>query len=139
MQSRRPILAVDFDGTLTEDHCFPQLGTPKKKIIELVKKYQAAGWIIILWTCRTGFLLDEAVEFCKEQGIYPDYINENAPYVVPNFRKIFADIYLDDKGFNANMDIELLEAMITDIKTYPWISMDDIKNEREKANGSTGN
>lgn len=99
------IYAVDFDGTLC-DSVFPGLGPPNKKLIKHLIKRRKEGNKIILWTCRGGERLDEAVEWCREQGLEFDAINDNIPenYDIhpfnPNPRKVFADVYIDDKAIN---------------------------------------
>ena len=98
--SRPRIIAVDFDGTLCECK-FTDIGAPIPPVIEYVKRLRAAGNIIILWTCRTGQNLTDAVTWCKQQGLTFDYINENVKQNVEQYggdtRKIFADVYIDDK------------------------------------------
>lgn len=95
------ILAVDFDGTLCRD-AYPEIGEPKTDIIDLVKSYQEYGWRIVLWTCRNREALEAAVKWCEEQGLKFDAINQNIPEVQECFggdtRKVFADVYLDDKN-----------------------------------------
>ena len=65
-------------------------------MIEMRKK----GHKLILWTCRTGKALDEAVRWCEGHGLEFDAINENLPEIVAKFdgesRKIFANVYIDD-------------------------------------------
>ena len=97
-----PILAVDFDGTLVENE-FPGIGKPDHVIAGVVRAYQDMGWKIILWTCRTDKMLQDAVNFCKEQlGIEFDAVNDNLPEVQQYFggstRKVFANMYLDDRN-----------------------------------------
>lgn len=102
------VIAVDFDGTLCE-HKFPEIGEIKEihqKVINFIRTSKNKGHTIILWTCREDLserqYLTEAVNWCKENNIPIDYINE---YPMPNFkgfatRKVCADIYIDDKAFN---------------------------------------
>ena len=94
------IVAVDFDGTLCED-AYPEIGEPKPDIIQAIKDYKAMGWRVILWTCRNYEQLVQAVEWCAERGVTFDAINQNIPEVQAMFggdtRKVFADIYIDDK------------------------------------------
>lgn len=96
----RKIHAVDFDGTLAVTR-FPEIIKPKRVVIWMCKKLKKRGDILILWTCRCGGDLDDAVRFCKAQGLEFDYINENVPENVEKFgndsRKIFAHNYIDDK------------------------------------------
>lgn len=95
------ILAVDFDGTLCED-CFPNIGEPIPATVGLVKAYQRVGWKIVLWTCRNGDALVEAVAWCKQHGLTFDAVNTNIQEVQDLFggdtRKVYADRYLDDKA-----------------------------------------
>lgn len=108
-------IAVDFDGTLCENK-FPDIGAPKPLVIEYIKRQAAAGAHIILYTCRENGtkrnLLDEALQFCAEQGIKLYAVNENPDNTFPEEygtsfggRKVFADIYIDDKARNVN-DLE---------------------------------
>lgn len=100
-QKRRVVIAVDFDGVLCEDQ-WPQIGPEKKDNIELAKFRKQAGAALILWTCRCGEQLDEAVAWCRERGLEFDAVNENLPERVAFYgsesRKISADEYWDDKA-----------------------------------------
>lgn len=95
------ILAVDFDGTLCED-AYPEIGKPNTNVIGLVQSYRQQGWRIVLWTCRNREALDAAVAWCSQQGLEFDAVNTNIPEVQEMFggdtRKVFADVYLDDKN-----------------------------------------
>lgn len=95
------IIAVDFDGTLCESR-YPWIGAPKKAVIEYILNQKRRGAKIILWTCRVGTRLDEAVDWCRKQGIEFDAVNENIQYMVDLYgsdcRKIFANEYIDDKA-----------------------------------------
>lgn len=97
------ILAVDFDGTLCLDE-YPNIGEPRAEVIEFVKSYQSSGWKIVLWTCRNNAYLEEAVRWCREHGLEFDAVNTNIPEVRELFqgdtRKVFADLYLDDKNIS---------------------------------------
>lgn len=93
----RPILAVDLDGTITRDNDFPNLGPVKKDCIEVLQRLKRWGCIIILWTCRDGKYLTDALNYCKHHGIPIDYANENCSELTfPTSRKIFANYYIDD-------------------------------------------
>jgi len=107
---RRKVIAVDFDGTLCT-HRFPEIGSIGKihnNVHNYIKAEKENGSIIILWTCREDSserkYLTEAVEWCKQHDIPIDYVNEypmpGSP--CPKFatRKVYADIYIDDKAMN---------------------------------------
>lgn len=106
MNMRRKIIAVDFDGTLcmNEDTCnWPYLGQPNEKLVEKLKQLQAEGNALILWTCREGELLEQAVAWCRIFcGLNFDAVNDNIPatkvFFGGNPRKICCDYYIDNKG-----------------------------------------
>ena len=76
---RRKIIAVDFDGTIATIKKFPEIGEPIQSTIKQLKREQAKGARLILWTCRANERLDAAVEWCKEQGLEFEAVNENLP------------------------------------------------------------
>ena len=94
------LIAVDFDGTIVED-AYPKIGSPKLFAFETLKRLQDDGHRLILWTYRSGKRLDEAVEFCLENGIKFYSVNKSYPEEVfdPSLsRKINADIFIDDRN-----------------------------------------
>jgi hypothetical protein len=75
-------IAVDFDGTIVE-HEYPGIGKEK------------------LFAFQNGKELDEAVEYCRRNGVEFYAVNKNYPEEIFNetvSRKIDADIYIDDKN-----------------------------------------
>ena len=100
------IYAVDFDGTLCE-YAWPGIGAMNYKLIRTLIALRAKGDKVILWTCRVGDKLDEAVEWCKARGLEFDAINENLPEIVEEFgcdsRKIFANVYIDDRAVDPDL------------------------------------
>lgn len=103
MSRKYTIYAVDFDGTLCES-VFPGIGNPNMELISHLIKRRKQGNKIILWTCRVEERLQEAVEWCKRYGLEFDTVNENLPEMVEQWggesRKVFADVYIDDKAVN---------------------------------------
>lgn len=101
------IIAVDFDGTLCYSE-WPELGEANKKLIDYLLNEQASGNKLILWTCRAGKALSDAIDWCHNQGLSFDAINDNLPEIIElygnNSRKITCDIYIDDR----NMPIEAI-------------------------------
>lgn len=97
------IIAVDFDGTLCSP-AWPGIGEENTGLIEYLKEQKEKGTRLILWTCRSGEMLREAVGWCKERGLEFDAVNENLPELIELYqndcRKINADIYIDDKAAN---------------------------------------
>lgn len=104
MSREYTIYAVDFDGTLCES-IHPGIGEPNIELINHLKKKKSKGKVkLILWTCRCGERLDEAIAWCRRLGLEFDYVNENVPEMIKEYgndcRKIFADVYIDDKAVN---------------------------------------
>lgn len=93
-------IAVDFDGTLVHDQ-YPEIGVIKHKVFNEAKKQRSLGAKIILWTCRNGVPLEDAVKFCSDNGLEFDAVNENLDEVKMLFggdtRKVYANEYWDDK------------------------------------------
>jgi hydroxymethylpyrimidine pyrophosphatase-like HAD family hydrolase len=93
-------IAVDFDGTIVE-HEYPEIGKEKLFAFRTLKELEKKGARLILWTFRAGKELDEAVEFCKNNGIEFYAVNKNYPEEIYDgtiSRKIDADIFIDDKN-----------------------------------------
>lgn len=93
-------IAVDFDGTIVE-HQYPEIGKEKLFAFQTLKELEKRGARLILWTFRTGKELDDAVEYCRKNGIEFYAVNKNYPEEVMDdtvSRKIDADIYIDDKN-----------------------------------------
>jgi hypothetical protein len=95
------VIAVDFDGTLCSNK-WPEIGEPNTKLIEELIRYRLQGNKLILWTCRCGERLEEAIRWCKYYGLEFDSVNDNLPELVKlfgnNCRKVNADKYIDDKN-----------------------------------------
>jgi len=95
------IICVDFDGTLCE-HKFPEIGEPYLEVINKLKLRRQHGDKLILWTCRDGRPLDEAVAWCKQLGLEFDAVNDDLPEIKKNFifksKKVYGDVYLDDRN-----------------------------------------
>lgn len=95
------IIAVDFDGTIVE-HEYPAIGKEKLFAFQTLRELQKLDHQLILWTYRYGKELDQAVEYCRQNGVEFYAINCNYPEEEfdPEImsRKINADIYIDDRN-----------------------------------------
>jgi hypothetical protein len=115
----KKIISVDFDGTIV-GHDFPDIGEPLPGAIETLKAFKAAGWKLILWTCRENekkrAYLDEAVEFCRSHGVEFDAVNE--PHYETDFRdhrplrKPYFTYSIDDRNVGGMMDWDLIRRII---------------------------
>lgn len=107
------IIAIDFDGTIVE-HTFPTVGPPVPHAIEVMKKLQAAGHKLILYTMRSDKdtpnhgkgeilstdgekFLTQAVEYCRNNGIDFWAVNNNPDQHTWTISpKVYANLYIDD-------------------------------------------
>jgi hydroxymethylpyrimidine pyrophosphatase-like HAD family hydrolase len=100
INSNSKTIAIDFDGTIVE-HEFPRIGKEMLFAFATIKELHKKGHKLILWTYRTGDLLDEAVEYCKKNGVEFYAVNKNYPeeeFTPDIARKLIADIFIDDRN-----------------------------------------
>ncbi|MBT7424534.1 MAG: hydrolase [Flavobacterium sp.] len=100
LPNKHLIIAIDFDGTIVED-AYPKIGKPMIFAFETMKKLQSEGHRLILWTYRTEKKLQEAVDFCKQQGLEFYAINKSYPeeeFDGKISRKIHATFFVDDRN-----------------------------------------
>lgn len=95
------VIAVDFDGTIVE-HKYPAIGKEMLFAFATMKALQQKGHKLILWTFRSGRTLEEAVEFCRKNGIEFYAVNKNYPEEqfeeATISRKVNADVFIDDRN-----------------------------------------
>lgn len=103
--SKSPIIAVDFDGTITL-HEFPKIGPACPGVFKWLKEFQRLGARLILWTMRSDGpdedrrVLSEAVAFCKENGVEFWGVNSNPQqHSWTCSSKQYAHLYIDDAAF----------------------------------------
>lgn len=108
------ILAVDFDGTLSFGE-WPNIGPANKDLFEYLRERKEQGDKLILWTCRCGENLSNAVEWCKDNGLTFDAVNGNLPETIAKYgvdsRKITCDYYIDDKAVKDYRYLEINKAV----------------------------
>lgn len=103
------IIAVDFDGTIV-DHRYPAIGQAVPGVFPWLKRFQALGARLILWTMRSDTqqggkskqipTLTKAVEFCRQNGIKFWGVNQNPEQSEwTESPKQHAHIYIDDAAF----------------------------------------
>lgn len=108
------VIAIDFDGTITKENLYPEIGELKeyvKEAINTIAKYNT----ICIWTCREGTPKHDAIKFLIKNGINYNMINES-PYdcLNPGMRKIIADYYIDDRALFAEIDWHRIEKYFVD-------------------------
>lgn len=123
------ILAIDFDGTIVE-HKFPYIGKLLPGAKETINKWKDEGHRIIIWTCRNmvepaypeieDATIFGAKRFLDENGIKYDAINsdvESVPFYI-QARKVFADIYIDDRNLGGFPGWKVADQIIYNKVTY---------------------
>lgn len=116
MATRPKILALDLDDTLLHD-AHPDLGSPIDGVIPQLEALRATGWVIVIWTVRNED--KEISEHLKRLGIPFDYINDHPWNFKGASRKIYADVYLDNRALNFDGETKGLAAKINSFKPWP--------------------
>lgn len=107
-QHGKIVVAVDYDDTIS-----PWKFKDKEDLIELdktiniLKVAKETGAYITVWSACDKARFNEIKEYCHSKGLEIDSINEN-PIDLPygKDRKIYANIYIDDRGgINEALDI----------------------------------
>ncbi len=128
-------VAVDFDGTIVENK-YPQIGEPLLFAFETLQELQKRGFILILWTVRSGQLLDEAVAFCLMNGIEFYAVNRNHPeeHDCDYFsRKLDVDVYIDDRNLGGFPGWEAAFQMLCPDEPLTAVQKRVLKNYRKKS------
>ena len=119
-------IAIDFDGVLCTDE-YPEIGAPNWLVIREAAALRKSGACLILWTCREGQRLQEAVDACKGWGLEFDAVNENPPFFQSlwqnDCRKVGADEYWDDRSVYVGPGKEFrhLHGSSVELRSHRWI------------------
>ncbi|MBW2637896.1 MAG: hydrolase [Deltaproteobacteria bacterium] len=100
MKRRYKIAAIDFDGVIKPTIENNKYDPPTAECIETLKALKAAGWKLVLWTCRAGRNLKAATNYLKKHGLLHlfDAINNNVhPIRYKTSQKVIATVYIDDR------------------------------------------
>lgn len=133
-------IAIDFDGTIVENE-YPKIGDERMFATDTLKMLIKDRHQLILWTCREGQLLDEAINWCKERGVEFWAINKDFPEedITKNqqfSRKIKADLFIDDRMVGGLPDWGTIYQMIKHNKTQEQIIKESFgkvyKNDKPK-------
>lgn len=104
-----PIVSVDYDGTLTTDNDYPNVGCINSLAVHYCKKYKELGGKLLLNTCRAGRPLTTALLALSKEGLTFDAVNKNVQEQLNYWNetapdteispKPFAHLYIDDRAF----------------------------------------
>lgn len=96
-------IAIDFDGTLFKTQ-WPEILEPNRHVIDQALDAQRNGAQLILWTCREGKLLEDALAACEKEGLHFDAVNDSTESWKRIWgtspRKVGATEYWDDRAVN---------------------------------------
>jgi len=134
-------VCVDFDGTIVE-HMYPNIGKPVPGAIDTLNELKSRyGIKIILLTMRGHKLyyephyttdpleaepegrdcLQEAIDYCAENGLQFDYVNENREQISwTDSNKVYGHLYIDDAAAGC--------PLISVPDGRPYINWDVIRN-----------
>ena len=120
-------IAVDFDGTIVE-HRYPKIGEEIPFATETLKILAKERHKLILWTVREGELLEEAIEWCRQRGVFFYSVNKDYPEEEKSHngfsRKLKADLFIDDRNLGGLPDWGTIYQMIHEQKPYEPVLCD---------------
>lgn len=114
----RIIIALDFDDTIfpynkkvtTQEDC--------DKVISILKAAQTLGTIITINTASIPERFEFILQYCKNRGLEIASLNTNAEHLpYGNNGKIYANIYLDDRG-GLEQSLEILQNTMKKYQEY---------------------
>ena len=102
-----PIIAVDYDETLTTNNDYPNAGCINMLAVHYCKEFRRRGGLLLLLTCRAGIPLNNALESLAKEGLTFDAVNANVQEQLDRWLdtdtvispKPFAHMYIDDRAF----------------------------------------
>ncbi len=112
-------IVTDFDGTLAEFATYPEIGKPKKNVIEKLRKLHDEGYEIVVSSCRFNRKDEEEArneeEYNKELKTIKAWLkSNNVPYDrLWMQEKPKALVYLDDRAVNVN-DLDSIDKLLED-------------------------
>lgn len=120
-------IAVDFDGTIVE-HRYPKIGEEIPFATETLKILAQERHKLILWTVREGELLEEAIEWCRQRGVFFYSVNKDYPEEEKSHngfsRKLKADLFIDDRNLGGLPDWGTIYQMIHEQRPYEPVLCD---------------
>lgn len=90
----RIIIAFDFDDTVFDTH---ENGWMYEGVIQTLNRWTGRAYFIC-WSASGKERYPMMQEYFDRFGIPCDAINQNAPWISIKHRKIYANVYLDDRA-----------------------------------------
>ena len=92
---KNKIVAIDFDGTITENLPFPQVANIRDEAKIYIPKLYQLGCKLVLWTARKEPYYSECINILKEHNLLKYF---SFDYDTGYSGKLIADFYLDDRS-----------------------------------------
>ena len=92
---KKLIIAVDFDGTIYDTY---GEGRVFNDVINLLKRCAKIGAYFIVFTCRRDDEQHIIIDCLNENNLPYDKINDNVEFTMVTGRKVYYNIFLDDRA-----------------------------------------
>ena len=131
------LIAIDFDGTIVS-HRYPRIGTERPFAFDTLRRLQADGHKLILWSVREGDLLQEAVDYCRANGVEFYAVNRDYPEEEQSrnnhySRKLKVDLFIDDRNLGGLPDWGVIYDMISSDRPFePVPDTDRLPEEKPR-------
>ena len=132
------LIAIDFDGTIVS-HRYPRIGTERPFAFDTLRRLQADGHKLILWSVREGALLQEAVDYCRANGVEFYAVNRDYPEEEQSrnnhySRKLKVDLFIDDRNLGGLPDWGVIYDMISSGRPFePVPDADRLPEEKPRS------
>jgi hypothetical protein len=108
-----PDILCDFDGVLCETGHWPEIGPPRRKMIDYIISLQRKGHRITIYTCRDWWHRNNIEKWCDEQGFTPDVVVCGKPL----------GIIVDDLSVNPVVKKPTVEGLVEKLNN-DWVKND---------------
>lgn len=98
------VVAFDFDDTVYDFH---KKGRVYKNIIQLLKDLKSINCYLICWTGSED--MEFVKDYLNDNNIPFDSINTHPPFYKSGSKKVYANVYLDDRAGLRQVYDELTE------------------------------
>ena len=119
------IIAIDFDGTIAKTD-YPAILEPMPGVVEGMTALKKERHFLIVWTCRTGDELLDAINWMLQHGIPFDRVNDHSLECIAKYggdgKKINADVYIDDRNLGGfpGWEVAVQEVLrFSSLETWP--------------------
>lgn len=122
-ETKKLKFCIDFDGTCVLE-MFPKVGPSAPAARKVLKALVKRGYQLILWTARSDKLLEDAIDWFKDNDIELAAVNEDPSplegYPVP--RKVIPTWYIDDR--NLCMPMKEITYNGKEYQVVDWIEIE---------------